>query len=164
MLGSVKSNIGHLEVASGIAGLIKAILCVKNRAIPATLHFTSPNPELQLVRARSTWLPSTANGRPTEIRRAGVSSFGVGGTNAHVVIEEAPPVAAREVAEGPQVLLLSARTAEGLRDLRLRIGRAAFRSRRDRDCPMWRSRSPAAEPTSCGRRSLHTTATRPRSC
>ena len=106
-------------MASGIAGLIKTILCLKHRAIPATLHFTSPNPELHLERGPFTvgteYGPWDADG----VRRAGVSSFGVGGTNVHVVVEEAPQAPARrESAAGPQVLLLSARTAEGLRELR----------------------------------------------
>ena len=118
VLGSVKSNIGHLEVASGIAGLIKSILCLKHGAIPGTLHFTSPNPELHLD--QSPFVVQTEY-RPWDtdtVRRAGVSSFGVGGTNAHVVVEEAPPVPARQVPTGPQVLLLSAQTAEGLTRLR----------------------------------------------
>ena len=89
-VGSVKSNIGHLESAAGIASLIKAILCLKHRAIPATLHYTSPNPELHLDRGpfkvRSEYGPWEWDG----VLRAGVSSFGVGGTNAHVVLEEAP--------------------------------------------------------------------------
>lgn len=113
-LGSVKSNIGHLETASGIAGLIKAILCLKHRTIPATLHFSSPNPELHLdrgpFRIRGADGPWEWNG----VLRAGVSSFGVGGTNAHMVLEEAPAVAKTEAAAGPQVLLLSARTGEAL--------------------------------------------------
>ena len=89
-IGSVKSNIGHLETAAGIAGLIKAILCLKHKAIPATLHYTSPNPELHIDRGpflvRSEYGPWESDG----VLRAGVSSFGVGGTNAHVVLEEAP--------------------------------------------------------------------------
>ncbi|MFB1298371.1 type I polyketide synthase [Mycobacterium sp. pW049] len=114
-LGSVKSNIGHLETAAGIAGIIKAILCLQHKAIPATLHYTSPNPELHIdrgpFRIRSQYGPWESDG----IRRAGVSSFGVGGTNAHVILEEAPnrpapaPVPAR-----PQVLVLSAKTQETL--------------------------------------------------
>jgi len=118
VLGSVKSNIGHLEVASGIAGLIKTILCLKNKAIPATLHFTSPNPELHLD--QTPFVVQTEYG-PWEcdgIRRAGVSSFGVGGTNAHVVVEEAPAVPARPKRPGPQVLLLSARTTAALGEAR----------------------------------------------
>ena len=117
-IGSVKSNIGHLESAAGMAGLIKAILCLKHRAIPATLHYTSPNPELHLDRGpfvvRSEYGPWEWDG----IRRAGVSSFGVGGTNAHVVLEEAPAVPAPATQSGSQVLLLSARTAEALQQSR----------------------------------------------
>jgi phthiocerol/phenolphthiocerol synthesis type-I polyketide synthase E len=117
-VGSVKSNIGHLETAAGMAGLIKAILCLKHRAIPATLHFTSPNPELHLDRGpfvvRGEYGPWEWDG----IRRAGVSSFGVGGTNAHVVLEEAPALSGSDIEPGPQVLLLSARTAEALEDSR----------------------------------------------
>ncbi|MBV9351444.1 MAG: acyltransferase domain-containing protein, partial [Mycobacterium sp.] len=117
-VGSVKSNIGHLEAAAGMAGLIKTILCLKHRAIPATLHFTSPNPELHLNQApfvvRSEYGPWEWDG----IRRAGVSSFGVGGTNAHVVLEEAPAVPAPDIRPGPQVLLLSARTPEALQHSR----------------------------------------------
>lgn len=118
VLGSVKSNIGHLEVASGVAGLIKTILCLKNKAIPATVHFTSPNPELHLDRGpfvvRSEYGPWEWDG----IRRAGVSSFGVGGTNVHVVVEEAPAVPVRATRPGPKVLLLSARTAAALEESR----------------------------------------------
>jgi phthiocerol/phenolphthiocerol synthesis type-I polyketide synthase E len=117
-VGSVKSNIGHLESAAGMAGLIKAILCLKHRAIPATLHFTSPNPELHLDQGpfvvRGEYGPWEWDG----IRRAGVSSFGVGGTNAHVVLEEAPQVSAPATQSGPQVLLLSARSPEALRQSR----------------------------------------------
>lgn len=118
VLGSVKSNIGHLEVASGVAGMIKAILCLQHRAIPGTLHFTSPNPELHLDRGPFTVGAEYAPWESDGVRRAGVSSFGVGGTNAHVVLEEAPRTPARQVRPGTQVLLFSARTAEGLRQLR----------------------------------------------
>ena len=117
-IGSVKSNIGHLETAAGMAGLIKAILCLKHRAIPATLHFINPNPELHIDRGpfvvRSEYGPWEWDG----VRRAGVSSFGVGGTNAHVVLEEAPAVSGSDIQPLPQVLLLSARTAEALEESR----------------------------------------------
>ncbi len=121
-IGSVKSNIGHLETAAGIAGLIKTILCLKHRALPATLHFTSPNPELHLDRS-----PFVIRGEdgPWEWDgplRAGVSSFGVGGTNAHIVLEEAPVVDEPEAAPGPQVLLLSARTEAALSNARTALG------------------------------------------
>ena len=114
-IGSVKSNIGHLETAAGIAGLIKAILCLEHKAIPATLHYTSPNPELHIdrgpFRVRSADGPWETDG----IRRAGVSSFGVGGTNAHIVLEEAPAARfAAQAGTGPQVLVLSAKTQEAL--------------------------------------------------
>ncbi|UQX13144.1 type I polyketide synthase [Candidatus Mycobacterium methanotrophicum] len=117
-VGSVKSNIGHLETASGIASLIKTILCLKHRAIPATLHYTSPNPELHLDRGpfvvRSEYGPWEWDG----VLRAGVSSFGVGGTNAHVVLEEAPTVPVSTAQPGPQVLLMSARSAAALQQSR----------------------------------------------
>lgn len=115
-LGSVKSNIGHLEVAAGVVSLIKTILCLKNRAIPATLHFTSPNPELRLDETPFTVQSAYGPWEWDGALRAGVSSFGVGGTNAHVVIEEAPPVATRADPAGPQVLLLSAETEEALEE------------------------------------------------
>ncbi len=133
-LGSVKSNIGHLESAAGMASLIKTILCLKHRAIPATLHFTSPNPELHLdggpFVVRAEYGPWEWDG----IRRAGVSSFGVGGTNAHVVVEEwapEPAVPAPVSESGPQVLLLSAPSAEALQ--RSRLALAAELSRDDVD-------------------------------
>lgn len=115
-LGSVKSNIGHLETAAGIAGLIKAILCLEHKAIPATLHYTSPNPELHIdrgpFRIRSQDGPWESDG----IRRAGVSSFGVGGTNAHIILEEAPATSTAPAppSSRPQVLVLSAKTEEAL--------------------------------------------------
>ena len=128
VLGSVKSNIGHLEVAAGIAGLIKTILCLKNKAIPGTLHYTSPNPELRLEQSpfvvQSKYGPWESDG----VRRAGVSSFGVGGTNAHVVLEEAPTVPAHAEPAGPQVLLLSAKTAAALGESRAALANALERS------------------------------------
>jgi len=115
VLGSVKSNIGHLDAASGVTGLIKTILCLKNKAIPATVHYTAPNPELHLENTPFVVANSYTPWESGTPRRAGVSSFGVGGTNAHVVVEEAPRTAPAGTAPGgPQVLLLSARTAETL--------------------------------------------------
>lgn len=130
VLGSVKSNIGHLEVAAGVVGLIKTILCLKNKAIPATLHYTSPNPELRLhetpFTVQNTYGPWEWDG----VRRAGVSSFGVGGTNVHVVLEEAPeeaPAGSRATPAGPQVLLLSAQTAAALEESRTDLAAALAR-------------------------------------
>jgi phthiocerol/phenolphthiocerol synthesis type-I polyketide synthase E len=115
-LGSVKSNIGHVDAAAGIAGLIKAVLALRHREIPATLHFETPNPALNLestpfyVNRELRVLPR--NGTPL---RAGVSSFGIGGTNAHVVLEEAPPAEPAAEASRPfDLLLLSARTPAAL--------------------------------------------------
>jgi phthiocerol/phenolphthiocerol synthesis type-I polyketide synthase E len=127
VLGSVKSNIGHLEVAAGVVGLVKTILCLKNKAIPGTLHFTSPNPELRLgetpFTVQSTYGPWESEG----VRRAGVSSFGVGGTNVHVVVEEAPAVPAHAGPTGPQVLLLTAQTAAALEESRAALAASLAR-------------------------------------
>ena len=127
-IGSVKSNIGHLESAAGMAGLIKTILCLKHRAIPATLHYTSPNPELHLDQGPFVVRNESGPWESDGIRRAGVSAFGVGGTNAHVVLEEAPPVSPTADVPGPQVLLLSARTAEGLNRFRNELAGELSRS------------------------------------
>ena len=115
-IGSVKTNIGHLDAAAGVAGLIKTALALHHRTLPASINFESPNPKLDLestpffVNAAQRDWPSG----PTP-RRAGVSSFGVGGTNAHVVLEEAPLADPAASAPRPeQLLLLSACDAEGL--------------------------------------------------
>jgi phthiocerol/phenolphthiocerol synthesis type-I polyketide synthase E len=118
VLSALKSNIGHLEVASGIAGMIKAILCLQHRAIPATLHYTRANPELRLDDSPFVVQSDYGSWEWDGVLRAGVSSFGVGGTNAHLVLEEAPRLPVRTPTNGPQVLLLSARTAEGLHQSR----------------------------------------------
>lgn len=119
-LGAVKANIGHLEAAAGIAGLIKALLCLQHGLIPPQLHFARLNPHLSLAGSRfvipTEPLPWPRGGRR---RFAGVSSFGFGGTNAHVVLEEAPEIATRPGAERPEppavhVLALSAQTDEAL--------------------------------------------------
>ncbi|MEO6086978.1 MAG: beta-ketoacyl synthase N-terminal-like domain-containing protein [Umezawaea sp.] len=92
VIGSVKTNIGHLEAAAGIAGLIKVVLALANRRIPASLHFTELSPHIAFEDLR---LEVAADQRPWPDRgrpaRAGVSGFGFGGTNAHVVVEQAPP-------------------------------------------------------------------------
>ncbi|MFJ7215351.1 type I polyketide synthase [Amycolatopsis sp. NPDC098790] len=112
-VGSVKTNIGHLEGAAGIAGLLKAVLAVRHATLPASLNFTTPNPAIPLdeLNLRVVAEPAGWAGR----RIAGVSSFGMGGTNAHVVLEAAEPAAPREVTDTPAPWLLSARTASALR-------------------------------------------------
>src|SRR6185295_7668629 len=114
-LGSVKTNIGHLDAAAGIAGLIKTVLALEKKEIPPSLHFTAPNPRLDLAAS-----PFHVNARLTEWRseggprRAGVSSFGLGGTNAHVVLEEAPPAEPSGPSRPRQLVVLSARSAAAL--------------------------------------------------
>ena len=115
-LGSVKSNIGHLDAAAGVAGLIKTVLALKHRELPPSLHFQSPNPEIDFAGS-----PFYVNAslraweRNDTPRRAGVSSFGIGGTNAHVIVEEAPePEPGSESKREWQVLTLSARTETAL--------------------------------------------------
>ncbi len=134
LLGSVKTNLGHLEAAAGIAGVIKVILSLRNRAIPPNLHFRTGNPRidwadlpLAIPTAVSPWTPA---GR----RIAGVSSFGFSGTNAHVVLGEAPPEARRAAsAGGPFLLPLSARDPATLLELAARyeqfLGQPAFADR-----------------------------------
>lgn len=115
-MGSVKSNIGHLDAAAGIAGLIKTVLALKHAELPPSLHFERPNPEIRFeegpfeVSTRlEPWL--AAPGAP---RRAGINSFGIGGTNAHVILEEAPRQKPSGAARDLALLVLSARTARGL--------------------------------------------------
>ncbi|MBE9228590.1 amino acid adenylation domain-containing protein [Phormidium sp. LEGE 05292] len=90
-IGSVKTNIGHIAEAAGIAGLIKTVLALKHKAIPPSLHFSQPNPNIDFANSpfyvNTTLSEWKANGTP---RRAGVSAFGIGGTNCHVILEEAP--------------------------------------------------------------------------
>ncbi|MEV0297927.1 type I polyketide synthase, partial [Nocardia sp. NPDC050710] len=91
-VGSVKTNIGHLDGASGIAGLIKAVLCLSRRELVASLNFETPNPRIPLANLGLRVVTSAENWPVATVRRAGVSSFGLGGSNAHVIVEEAPAV------------------------------------------------------------------------
>ncbi len=114
-IGSVKSNIGHLDAAAGVAGLIKTVLALRNRELPPSLNFQSPNPEIDFDNSPfyvNTLLSDWASdGVP---RRAAVSSFGIGGTNAHVIVEEAPDPEPSSPSRREQLLVLSARTATAL--------------------------------------------------
>jgi acyl transferase domain-containing protein len=151
-IGSVKTNIGHLDSAAGVAGLIKTVLALKHKMLPPSLHFTEPNPNIDFANspfyvnaALKEW---RANGSP---RRAGVSSFGIGGTNAHVIVEEAPKPEAHAPSRPAQLLVLSARTSSALENATanlaehlkqhsdinladlaytLQVGRKAFKHRR----------------------------------
>ncbi|MBV8349377.1 MAG: type I polyketide synthase, partial [Mycolicibacterium sp.] len=114
-LGSVKTNLGHLEAAAGIAGFIKAVLAVQRGQIPPNLHFTLWNPAIDASSTRL-FVPTAGAPWPTTAhpRRAGVSSFGVSGTNAHVVVEQGPPVVAPVGVDGPSAvstLVVSGRSA-----------------------------------------------------
>jgi acyl transferase domain-containing protein/acyl carrier protein len=110
-VGSVKTNIGHAESASGVAGLIKLVLSMQHGMLPRHLHFSNLNPRIAIgdapLRVPTANTPWPRGDRP---RIAGVSSFGFSGTNAHVIVEEGPPVAdAREITQRPDLLVLSAR-------------------------------------------------------
>ncbi len=117
-VGSVKSNIGHLDAAAGIASLIKTVLSLRHKQIVPSLHFSEANPKIDFASSpffvSDCLQPWPQLGAP---RRAGVSSFGIGGTNAHVILEEAPapaPPAASEDARPWQLVLLSARSEQAL--------------------------------------------------
>ena len=115
VLGSVKPNIGHLDRASGIAGLIKAVQMVRNRTIPPLINFSAPNPHLDsqtvcfdFVVEKSTWVSS---GQPMRIA---INSLGMGGTNAHMLIEEAPKMQRQPEIDSPHIVTVSATTSDGL--------------------------------------------------
>jgi phthiocerol/phenolphthiocerol synthesis type-I polyketide synthase E len=115
-LGSVKTNIGHLDAAAGVAGLIKVVLSMKHRMLPPSLHFKVPNPQIRFedtpFYVNTELRPWVDNRGPL---RAGVSAFGVGGTNAHIILEEAPSLKSVPVASDTyQVLPLSAKTSTAL--------------------------------------------------
>lgn len=130
-VGAVKSSLGHLEAAAGLAGLIKAIACLQAQTLPANLHFRHLNPRIHLAGSRLRILDHTVPWPAgPRMRRAGVSAFGLSGTNAHVIIEEAPPLPAAQPAPDvrhagaalppaalPHLLALSARSDAALRQL-----------------------------------------------
>lgn len=114
-LGAVKSNIGHLDAAAGSAGLIKTVLMLKNRHLVPTLHFKKPNPKIDFsgtpLYVNTRYEPWTSQQGPL---RAGVSSFGIGGTNAHIILEEAPPVPVSGPGRPLHILCLTADTEHAL--------------------------------------------------
>ncbi|HEY0172990.1 MAG TPA: SDR family oxidoreductase [Pyrinomonadaceae bacterium] len=122
-IGSLKSNLGHLDAGAGVAGLIKTVLALRHRELPPSLHYERPNPKIDFdkspffVNARlARW---ETGGTP---RRAGVSSFGIGGTNVHVILEEAPPAPPSGDSRPAQLLVLSARTAAALEEATANLG------------------------------------------
>ncbi|XKK62170.1 polyketide synthase [Streptomyces sp. ARC32] len=114
-LGSVKTNIGHLDTAAGMAGLIKTALMLEHRTLVPSLHFSEPNPDIDFAAG-----PFFVNTEKTEWKsgtgplRAGVSSFGIGGTNAHVILEEGPARGRAPQESRPELLVLSARSEDAL--------------------------------------------------
>jgi acyl transferase domain-containing protein/NADPH:quinone reductase-like Zn-dependent oxidoreductase/acyl carrier protein len=136
LLGAVKTNVGHLESAAGLAGVAKVVAAMRHEALPATIHTRPRNPHIdwpslnvEVVDRMRGW--PRIEGRP---RRAGVSAFGLSGTNAHVLVQEAPiePAAAqpdRASMRGPVVLLLSGRTSEALADQASRLAKHRSESR-----------------------------------
>lgn len=151
-IGSVKTNIGHLDTAAGIAGLLKTVLALQHKLLPPSLHFERPNPQIDFTHS-----PFYVNTRlatwPAEQlpRRAGVSSLGIGGTNAHVILEEAPSLVASDPSRPWHLLVFSAQTGSALEVVTtqmaaylqqhpvisladvaytLQVGRKAFRHRR----------------------------------
>src|SRR5690349_4332520 len=120
-IGSVKTNIGHTDAAAGVAGLIKATLALEHKQLPPSLNFTEANPNIDFAGGPffvntklTTWQTNGIS------RRAGVSSFGIGGTNAHVVLEEAPTVETRSVSSF-ELLILSSKTATALETARMNL-------------------------------------------
>ena len=124
-IGSVKSNFGHLESAAGIASLVKAALAVRHGRIPPSINFETPNPQIDF-QASPVYVNAELRDWPLDDgpRRAGVSSFGFGGTNCHMIIEQAPaPSPCSEAGRSPRVLTLSARSATSLDELAERYRR-----------------------------------------
>jgi acyl transferase domain-containing protein len=124
-IGSVKTNLGHLETAAGVAGLVKAILVLQNRQIPPSLHFQTPNPHIDFEKSKLR-VPTTVEPFPETRgeRLVGVNSFGFGGANAHVILAE-PPVAHADHGEPwPErawPVMLSARSEDALRGCALNL-------------------------------------------
>ncbi|HTG35648.1 MAG TPA: non-ribosomal peptide synthase/polyketide synthase [Thermoanaerobaculia bacterium] len=120
-IGSLKTNIGHLDAAAGVAGLIKAALAVESGTIPPSLHFERPNPEIGLEESPFFVAAERREWPVAGPRRAGVSSFGIGGTNAHVVLEEPPAPAPSGPSRPRQLLLVSARSPQALEEATRRL-------------------------------------------
>ena len=122
-IGSLKTNIGHLDAAAGVAGLIKTVLSLKHGELPPSLHYEEPNPKIDFKNSpffvNDRLRPWPRQGGP---RRAGVSSFGIGGTNAHVVLEEAPAVGPSDRSRPWQLLVVSAKSEAAVKVASAQLG------------------------------------------
>jgi phthiocerol/phenolphthiocerol synthesis type-I polyketide synthase E len=121
-IGSVKTNIGHMDAAAGVAGLIKTILALKNRSLPPSLHFRTPNPQINFEETPFyvNTLLSAWDGGPIP-RRAAINSLGMGGTNAFLILEEAPPAHPTTASRSQAVVVLSAKTPTALEEATTRL-------------------------------------------
>jgi phthiocerol/phenolphthiocerol synthesis type-I polyketide synthase E len=123
-LGAVKTNIGHLNAAAGVAGIIKSAMALYQKILPATLHYNKPNPAIDFesspfyINTKTISLPAKANAGK---HCAGVSSFGIGGTNAHVILQEAPKITTLSSKKPYHIILLSARTQKALQQMKLNL-------------------------------------------
>ncbi|WP_081738878.1 hybrid non-ribosomal peptide synthetase/type I polyketide synthase [Mesorhizobium ciceri] len=129
-IGSVKTNIGHLDAAAGVTGLIKVATMLNKEVIPASLHFDTPNPNIDFQdspvlvnKTRTAWSKGDAP------RRGGVSSFGIGGTNAHAILEEAPPRTGEHASRRPHVFPVSAASRSAMTEMLRQL--AGFMRRSD---------------------------------
>jgi len=118
LIGSVKSNIGHLEAAAGIAGLVKALHCIQYRTVPASIHFNNPNPNIRFGEWNLKVVTETTPLKPTGRIVVGINSFGFGGANAHVILESPEPhsrSAGKEPTEGPVPVVVTGRNRSALK-------------------------------------------------
>jgi acyl transferase domain-containing protein/acyl carrier protein len=113
-IGSVKTNVGHLDAAAGVTGLIKTVLSLEHKQLPASLHFERPNPQIDFENSPFYVQTGLSEWKSEGPRRAGLSCFGIGGTNSHAILQEAPERPATDAAKPGQLLVLSAKTASAL--------------------------------------------------
>lgn len=126
-IGSLKSNIGHLGEAAGVAAFIKTVLSLQHRELPPSLNFSEPNPRVDFAASPFVVNDARTEWASDEPRRAGVTALGAGGTNCHVIVEEAPSVATPAASRPEQLLILSAKTPAALQQMRDRLADALER-------------------------------------
>lgn len=129
-VGSVKTNVGHLDAAAGVTGLIKVALSLSHRQLPASLHFKKPNPQIDFDNSPFYVNAGLCDWESATVRRAGVSAFGVGGTNVHAILEEPPDfdVHAHDV-DSPHIVVLSARSEAALAQMRSNLAHHVMSTR-----------------------------------